>query len=393
MHPSVRTAVIALASAVLFLFAGMYLGGHPNRLPDSLRDAFVADKGGSLRGELIEEIDNDFYREVDRKKLEEASLQGIIAALDDPFSHYFTPDQSELFEQSVSGEFEGVGMSVDQDKRGLLVVQVFEGSPAADAGIRKGDIVTSVDSDPIAGEPSDVAVAKIKGEAGSMVELKVVTPGQDGERTVEVERERIEVPVVEGRIVERKGRRLGVAKFLSFSRGSHGLLREEIDGLLDEGAEGLVLDLRGNGGGLLDEGILVASTFIEDGEIVSTRGRTRAEREFEAEGDAIEEDIPVVVLVDRGTASASEIVAGALQDRGRATVVGTKTFGKGVVQEVETLSNGGTLSLTVASYYLPSGVNISDKGIEPRIRARDKPRTKRDEAEPVALDALLEALK
>jgi len=154
-----------------------------------------------------------------------------------------------------------------------------------------------------------------------------------------------------------------------------------------------VLDLRGNGGGLLDEGILVASTFVEDGEIVSTRGRTRAEREFEAEGDAIEEDIPVVVLVDRGTASASEIVAGALQDRGRATVVGTKTFGKGVVQEVETLSNGGTLSLTVSSYYLPSGVNISDKGIEPRIRARDKPRTKRDEAEPVALDALLKALK
>ncbi len=393
MHPSVRTAVIALASGILFLFAGMYLGGHPNRLPDSLRDAFVADKEASLRGELIDEIDNDFYRAIDRKKLEEASLQGIIAALDDPFSHYFTPDQSKLFEQSVSGEFEGVGMSVDQVKRGLLVVQVFEGSPAARAGIRKGDIVTEVNSDPIAGEPSDVAVAKIKGESGTMVELKITTPGQGDERTLEVERERIEVPVVEGRIVEREGRKLGIARFLSFSRGSHGLLREEIDRLLDQGAEGLLLDLRGNGGGLLDEGILVASTFIEDGEIVSTRGRTRAEKEFEAEGDAIEEDIPVVVLVDRGSASASEIVAGALQDRGRATVVGTKTFGKGVVQEVETLSNGGTLSLTVASYYLPSGVNISDKGIEPKVRARDKPRTKRDEAEPVALDTLLEALR
>ncbi len=393
MHPSVRTAVIALASAVLFLFVGIYLGGHPNRLPDSLRDAFVADKEASLRGELIEDIDNDFYREIDRDKLEEASLQGIIKALDDPFSHYFTPDQSELFEQSVSGEFEGVGMSVDQDKRGLLVVQVFEGSPAADAGIHKGDIVTTVDSDSIAGEPSDVAVSKIKGKAGSMVELKIATPGRSGERTLEVERERIEVPVAEGRIVERKGHKLGVARFLSFSRGSHGFLREKIDGLLDQGAEGLVLDLRGNGGGLLDEGILVASTFVEDGLIVSTRGRTRAEREFEAEGDAIDEDIPVVVLVDRGTASASEIVAGALQDRGRATLVGTKTFGKGVVQEVETLSNGGTLSLTVASYYLPSGINISDKGLEPKIRARDKPRTKRDEAEPVALDALVEALK
>jgi carboxyl-terminal processing protease len=149
-----------------------------------------------------------------------------------------------------------------------------------------------------------------------------------------------------------------------------------------------VLDLRGNGGGLLNEGVLVASIFIEDGRIVSVRGRARPERVEDAEGDAIDADIPVVVLVDGGSASASEIVTGALRDRDRATVVGTHTFGKGLVQEVERLSNGGYLDLTVANYYLPGGKTISKGGLEPQVKAVDNPKTKRDEALPVALDVL-----
>jgi carboxyl-terminal processing protease len=138
--------------------------------------------------------------------------------------------------------------------------------------------------------------------------------------------------------------------------------------------------------------VLVSSIFIEGGTVVSTKGRRRAEREFEAEGDAIDEDIPVVVLVDHGSASASEIVTGALRDAKRATIVGERTFGKGVFQEVEPLSNGGALDLTVGSYYLPSGENISDKGITPTVKARDKPRTDRDEALPIALETLAEKL-
>ena len=154
-----------------------------------------------------------------------------------------------------------------------------------------------------------------------------------------------------------------------------------------------MFDLRGNGGGLLSEAVLVSSIFIEDGEIVSVRGRHRPERTQDAEGDAINEKIPVVTLVDGGSASASEIVTGALRDRKRAKVVGTRTFGKGLVQEIQPLSNGGVLDITVANYYLPGGETISTKGIKPEIRAVDDPDTDRDEALPVAVDELLRELR
>jgi carboxyl-terminal processing protease len=245
----------------------------------------------------------------------------------------------------------------------------------------------------IAGVNSEVATGRIKGPAGTSVNLRVFTPGQDRDRTVKVKRERIEVPVARGRLVEREGHEIGVVELLSFSSGAHGLLRRQIDKLLGQGAEAIMLDLRGNGGGLLSEAVLVSSVFIEDGEIVSVRGRHRPERTQDAEGDAIDEKIPVVVLVDGGSASASEIVTGALCDRGRATVVGTRTFGKGLVQEVERLSNGGVLDLTVATYYLPDGETISTRGIKPQIRAEDDPETDRDEALPVAIKTLLRKLR
>jgi carboxyl-terminal processing protease len=193
--------------------------------------------------------------------------------------------------------------------------------------------------------------------------------------------------------VERDGKKLGVVELASFTAGAHGALRKEIERLEKRGAQGILLDLRGNGGGILNEAVLVASTFIDDGRIVSTKGRAKPERVFEAEGDAIDENVPVVVLVDGGSASASEIVTGALRDRHRATVVGTPTFGKGVFQEVKPLTNGGLLDLTVGQYYLPSGENISEKGIKPRVRARDLPRTRRDEALPTALDTLADRVR
>jgi carboxyl-terminal processing protease len=326
---------------------------------------------------------------VSDERLHDASLKGIVDSLNDPFSHYLTPKEATQFNESVSGEFEGVGMNVEQDRRGLKVLRVFEDSPAEKAGIKRGDLILSVNGRSIAGVNSDVATSRIKGEAGTTVELSVVT-GDAEPRELEVERERIEVPVATGRIVERDGKKLGVAELASFSSGAHGILRQEIDELLGKGAEGIVLDLRGNGGGLLTEAQLVGSIFIEDGEIVSTRGRSRPERTLEAEGDAIDEDIPVVVLVDGGSASASEIVTGALRDTGRGTVVGTRTFGKGLVQEVKPLSNGGVLDITVANYYLPGGKTISKAGIKPEVRAVDNPDTDRDEALPKALDTLLE---
>jgi carboxyl-terminal processing protease len=384
----VRTAGIATLCALVALVLGIFLGGHPELLPGGIRDAFV-EEDRALRAEITEKIEDNFYKPVDEERLDDASLKGIVESLDDPYSHYLTPDEAKSVRESISGEFEGVGMTVEEDRRGLRVLTVFDDSPAKEAGIAKGDLILSVDGRSIAGLNSELATGRIKGPAGSEVELEVFTPGEEDARTVTVERERIDVPVTESRIVERGGHKIGFVELLGFSAGAHGALRREIDELSERGADRLVLDLRGNGGGLLSEAVLVSSIFVEDGEIVSVRGRSRPERSEDAEGDAIDEDIPVAVLVDGGSASASEIVAGALRDRKRATLVGTNTFGKGLVQEVEPLSNGGYLDLTVANYYLPSGRTIGERGLKPQVRAKDNPETERDEALPVALDALI----
>jgi len=388
----VRTVTIALVCGLAALAGGLYLGGHPERLPRFAQDVFV-DDDRALQAEIAEKIEGSFYKPVDAERLRERSLKGTVEALDDPFSQYLPPNEAQQFAQAVEGEFEGVGMTVDEDRRGLRVLNSFPGSPARKAGIRKGDLISAVNGRSLAGVDSRVATGRIKGPAGTSVKLEVAT-GSGKPRTVRVERAKIDIPLVEGSLRERGGKTLGVVRLASFSSGAHGELRAAIDRLRARGAEGIVLDLRGNGGGLLREAVLVSSQFIEEGEIVSVRGRTRPNRTEDAQGDAIDEDIAVVVLVDGGSASASEITAGALRDRGRASLVGQRTFGKGLVQEVEPLSNGGVLDLTVANYYLPSGKTIPlRKGLRPQVGARDNPRTARDEALPVALDELLKRAK
>jgi carboxyl-terminal processing protease len=388
----VRTVTIAVFCGLAALAAGLYLGGHPDKLPTFAQDLFVEDDR-ALQAEITDRIQDDFYRKVDPQKLRERSLKGTVEALDDPFSQYLPPNEARQFAQAVEGEFEGVGMTVDEDRRGLRVLNSFPKSPAREAGITKGDLIVAVNGRSLAGVDSRVATGRIKGPAGTSVTLEVSGGGRGKPRTVRVKRAKIDIPLVETRLVERKGKKVGVVKLQSFSTGAHGELRAAIQKLRKRGAEGFVLDLRGNGGGLLKEAVLVSSQFIEDGEIVSVRGRTRANRTENAEGDAIAPKDAVVVLVDGGSASASEITAGALRDRGRGTLVGQRTFGKGLVQEVEPLSNGGVLDLTVANYYLPSGKTIPlRKGLRPQVEARDDPKTTRDEALPVALDELLNRL-
>jgi carboxyl-terminal processing protease len=378
-------ALAAVAAVLVTLAAGMYLGGHPAELPGFLRDAFV-DESASLSSEATNLIEDNFYRDVPRSTLENASLRGMVGSLKDRFSHYFTPTQNKVFEQATRGEFSGVGMTVVERPRGLMVSSVFKGSPAERAGIRPGDLITKVNGRSIRGESSNVSTARIKGKPGTYVRLTIVHPGGKP-RTLRVKRARITVPVVTSSLRKRGGRKLGVVELSSFTSGAHAQVAAAVRRQLARKADGFVLDLRANGGGLLDEAVLVSSLFVPNGTIVTTKGRKRSKRVFEATGDTITRK-PVVVLVDHGTASASEIVTAALNERIGAPVVGLRTFGKGVFGQVFELSNGGALDLIVGSYYTPDGEDINRKGIAPDVRARDIRSTKRDEALDRALATL-----
>jgi len=376
------------------LVLGIWWGGHPTALPGFARDILVEDEAAT-RAQVIDQVRADFYKKVSEDKLQQASLKGIVSSLDDRFSEYYTPAEAKQVTQSLNGEFEGVGMTVDSrdTKRGLKVARVFPDSPAKEAGITPGSLITAVNGKGIEGEKADVTTAKIRGPAGTEVTLTFRVPGEKP-RTKELKRRKLEVPLVEGKTFTRGGDKLAHVRLAAFDKGAQRQLRREIEKRLKGGAEGLVLDLRGNGGGALDEGILVSSLFLKKGQlVVTTRGRTQPEQKFEAIGKPIDQDVPVVVLVDGNSASASEIVTGALRDHERASVVGEKTFGKGVFQQLEKLRNGGLLKITVGSYYLPEGENLGGDGIEPPVKARDKPKTERDEALPVALRTLRSKLQ
>ncbi|MGI8632227.1 MAG: S41 family peptidase [Solirubrobacterales bacterium] len=396
--------IVGAAALMAVLLAGVWLGGHPDRLPERVKDVFVDEKV-SLTSEALLAIEKNYFKEVDSGEVEDKSIEGAVRHLrkkyKDRFSHYFDAKTYERFQESTNGEFSGVGMTVTENKRGLKVAGVFEDSPAEKAKIAEGDLITAVDGESIAGESSDVATAKIKGPQDTTVKLKVRSDGKS--RTVELERDRIEVPVVDSEIVEAdNGGKVGVARLAGFTQGAHGELREQIEKLYKDGADGLVLDLRGNGGGLLSEAVLVSSLFIDDGVIVSTGGRNRDKRELDAQGDALPRK-PMTVLINEGSASASEIVAAALKVHKVATVVGdcpdTKsaakctTFGKGVFQEIINLPNGGALDLTIGEYFTADGKSINGKGVSSEVLTEDDPDTKRDEAQQRAVEVVAGKLR
>jgi carboxyl-terminal processing protease len=379
-----------LVMGLLTLAVGIYLGGHPETLPNPVRDVLVQDSDGALYDEAVDTIERDYYRKVDRDDLLDQSLDQAVRSLDDRFSNYFAPRDYADFQQATEGRFEGVGMSVTPTDEGLRIVAVYDGSPAARGGLKKGDIITEVDGKSIAGKTSEESTTRIKGPAGTEVKLTVRT-GKD-ERELTLKREEVAIPVVQSKMRKAPdGRKIAWVRLAGFTAGAHDAVGDAVRQLIDDGAEGVVLDLRDNGGGLLNEAVQISSIFIPDGRIVSTKGRNRPERVYNATGGAIDSDIPVVVLVNKNSASASEIVTGALQDRDRAEVVGTRTFGKGVFQEIEPLSNGGALDITVGEYFLPSGRNLGGggvkqgAGVKPDVEAEDDPKTPRDEALQAAL--------
>jgi carboxyl-terminal processing protease len=378
-----RARVAVLLGLLGALLLGMWLGGHSAMLPGPLRD-LVRDDDLAVIDAAVEHVKDAYIREVPEDELADDAVRGIIEGLDDRFSAYFDPEQYERFRERSHARFSGVGLGVQAVDAGLRVTRVYEDSPAERAGLRVGDVIVAADGSRLAGRPVEAATGLIKGRPGTQVTLTVRRG--DERFTRRVTRAEVAIPVVSTALRRRGGRTYAVVRLETFSSGAHGELYDAVRRALRRKVAGIVLDLRGNGGGLVEEARLVASAFIAEGEIVRTEGRAVRPRVYSATGDPVAPRTPLVVLVDRGTASAAEIVAGALQDRDRATVVGTRTFGKGVFQQIIELDNGGALDLTVGQYFLPSGRNLGGKGTEtgdglrPDVPARDDPSTPADEA-------------
>jgi carboxyl-terminal processing protease len=329
-------------------------------------------------------IEDNYFHRVGSGELDNASIEGMIDALrhryHDRFSHYLDPKSVGQFESETSGQFSGIGLTVIGVKGGgLRVASVFPGTPARKAGLERGDQIVAADGKSLRGRSKDAAVALIRGTPGTTVSLRVVPAGGGNASTLRVKRAEVRVPAVKGMIRRADGDKVAYVRFATFSEGAHGELREAVDRLYQGGAQGLVLDLRGNGGGLLDEAVLSASVFLHKGErVVSTRSRTQGDTNYDAVGDPVRPK-PIVVLVDHDTASAAEILTAALAEHHLATVVGTRTFGKGTFQQALDLPNGGALDLTIGRFFTANGSSTLNDGIVPNVHAADNPRTKNDD--------------
>ena len=346
---------------------GLWLGGHPKELPGFLRSTFVADHQTLVVDEAIQRIADDYYRPIAISQLANASISGAVASLGDRFSHYLTP--SEYREFNAPPHFTGIGVVVGLQRRGLEIARVFDSSPAARTGLKAGELILAANGHKLEGLSAEAATALIKGLPGTDVVLEIERPRASHSRrgailSVKIMRAVVSEPVVESATRTVHGVRLGVVALATFSPGAHVEVREAVTRELHAGVRGLVLDLRGNGGGLVEEAQLIASNFIPKGTIVAMRGRIVPSQVLLAAGGAISASIPMVVLVDSNTASSAEIVTAALQDHHRATVVGTHTFGKGVFQEEQPLSNGGALDITVGDYFTPTGRNLGGGGVK-----------------------------
>jgi len=382
-----------IAAAIALLIAGIYLGAHPDRLPGFVRDPLVGDQDTAVVREAIDKIHDTYYRDIPPSQLADDSLKGVISSLHDQFSNYFTPKEYKHFQEVSNSQFSGIGIEVQPDPKGLRIARVFDESPAKHEGLQVGDRITAVGKTSLKGRPLEYSRSLITGPPGSQVKITVERGGKP--RNVTLMRATITAPVVDSSLRTVDGKKLAVIGLDTFATpGAHAQVYDAIRRRLKQGADGIVLDLRHNGGGLVKEAQLVASAFLKDGKIVSLRGRGVAPETLNATGDTVAPKTPLVVLVDRDTASASEIVTGALQDHHRAKVVGTRTFGKGVFQEVIELDNGGALDITAGQYFTPDGHNLGGggvkpgAGIQPDVQAVDNPKTKRDEALNRALQTL-----
>jgi carboxyl-terminal processing protease len=384
-----------IAAVALLLLAAFALGLGLTRAPESTSTVFFSERAdrdtpGRLIDEVRQQLAVGYYRSIDREVMAQPTVERLLAALNDPHTDYLTPKEYQALRDRISRSYSGVGLQVGPAKGGLRVESAFVG-PAREAGIRRGDIIVSVNGRSTRKLPFRRSLELIRGEKRTILRLIVRRP-QVGTMRFTVVRDDIALPALRSRLVTAGRTKIGYVRLLSFRESAADRVSDRAEALVKRGAKGLVLDLRGNDGGLLSEAIDVASVFMEDGVVCTTAGEHQKPRVYHVVGEATHPKLPLVVLVDHDSASAAEILAAALAENGRAVLVGERTYGKASVQSVRVLSNGGALKFTTATYRTPSGFDIEARGVRPKVKARDNPKTRADEALAAAESALLAAV-
>jgi carboxyl-terminal processing protease len=323
-----------------------------------------------LFSEVLETIQNEYVEDVDQAEAMESAINGLLQSLD-PYSSYMNQETFEESQSETSGEFGGLGIEVSMEAGVVKVITPMDDTPAARAGIKAGDYIVKINAEQVRGKTLMEAVNLMRGPVGTSIEITVRRKGLKKAKIFKITREIIEIKSVISKLIDNK---VGYLRLRAFNQNSSDQLKKEISKIeKNKKLVGYILDLRNNPGGLLTQAIEISDFFLDDGEIVSTKGRKNKENRkfFARKGDRIKGK-PLIVLINNGSASASEIVAGALQDQKRAVLLGEATFGKGSVQSIIPLKNKGALRLTISKYYLPSGKSISDVGVLPDIKIEEK---------------------
>jgi len=318
-----------------------------------------------LFGEVLEKINKEYVNEVDQSKSMDAAINGLLQSLD-PYSAYMTPESFEGMQTETSGKFGGLGIEVGMESGVVKVISPIDNTPASRAGLKAGDYIVKIDGVQVQGKSLMDAVDLMRGIVGSSIEITVRRRGVKKALIFNITREIIQVQSVKSELIDNK---IGYIRLTSFNENSSDQVKEKVKELnKDKNLKGYILDLRNNPGGLLSQAIKISDFFLENGEIVSTKSRKISENRkwFAKKGD-ITGGKTLIVLINYGSASASEIVAGALKDHKRAIVLGENSYGKGSVQSIIPLKNKGAIRLTIAKYYLPSGKSISEVGVTPDI--------------------------
>jgi carboxyl-terminal processing protease len=310
-------------------------------------------------------LKENYYKELDEDALVNGAINGMLEALDDPYSDYMNVEEATGFHNSISSSFEGIGAEIQEKDGHIAIVSPIKGSPAEKAGLKPNDVILTVDNKSLQGMSTTEAVLLIRGKKGTKVELTIQRPGVDEPITVPITRDTIPLQTVYGELLED-----GIAKvsITSFSENTSKELVESLNSLKNEGMKGLILDLRQNPGGLLDEAVRISSLFVPEGKILfKVEDRNGSVKEYKS-NNSNNSDLPLVVIIDKGSASASEILAAAVKESAQVPLVGEKSFGKGTVQTAQDLQDGSNMKYTTAKWLTPNGNWIHQKGIEPDFK-------------------------